>query len=106
MQQFEILTSLQIDNSLNYVDNTLQLRLAPPALYHEKVKNDIFSEASSSGKVKKETDLSRGESIGSFAKIRKASKSKQLRDLKLKGSSIRFPLKANIFGKSLHKSTF
>ncbi|KAK1369871.1 vacuolar protein sorting-associated protein 8-like [Heracleum sosnowskyi] len=101
ISRFEILTSLQKDNSLNYVDNTPQLRLAPPALYHEKVKNDSFSDASSSGKVKKGTDLSRGESSGSFAKIRKTSKSKQLRDLKLKGSSIRFPLKANIFGKEM-----
>lgn len=90
---------------MNYVDNTPQLRLAPPALYHEKVKNDIFSEVSSSGKVKNGTDISKGERSGSFPKIRKTSKSKQLRDLKLKGTSIRFPLKANIFGKSLYRST-
>ena len=106
VQQYEILTSLQKDNSLNHVDNTPQLRLAPPALYHEKVKNNFFGEASSSGKVKKGNDLLRGESVGNSAKLRKTSKSKQLRDLKLKGSSIRFPLKANIFGNLWYKSTF
>ncbi|WOG97677.1 hypothetical protein DCAR_0417018 [Daucus carota subsp. sativus] len=101
ISRYEILTSLQKDNSLNHVDNTPQLRLAPPALYHEKVKNNFFGEASSSGKVKKGNDLLRGESVGNSAKLRKTSKSKQLRDLKLKGSSIRFPLKANIFGKEM-----
>lgn len=61
-----------------------QLRLAPPAIYHEKVKKGL--------------DLSTGESSTGLAKIEKPSKSRQLRELKVKGSSLRFPLKSSIFG--------
>ena len=66
-----------------------QLRLAPPAVYHEKVKkgNDLMTEESSRGSASAEK-----------------SRSKQLGDVKVKGSSVRFPLRSNIFGKLPLKS--
>lgn len=86
-EQFEILTNLQKDQRMSQIENIPQLRLAPPAVYHEKVKKGIGMLA--------------GESSSSSSappKIEKTSKSRQLRDLKAKGSSIRFPLRSNIFG--------
>uniref|UniRef100_A0A7N2MWS3 RING-type domain-containing protein n=1 Tax=Quercus lobata TaxID=97700 RepID=A0A7N2MWS3_QUELO len=67
------------------IEHMPQLRLAPPAVYHERVK--------------KGTDIFTGESSNGLAKIEKQSKSKQLRELRVKGSSLRFPLKSSIFGK-------
>lgn len=66
------------------IENIPLLRLAPPAVYHEKVK--------------KRNVPSAGESSNGLAKPEKPSRSKHLRDVKLKGSSLRFPLKTNIFG--------
>ncbi|KAG6395280.1 hypothetical protein SASPL_145922 [Salvia splendens] len=68
------------------MENTPQLKLAPPALYHEKLKKGI--------------DNSSGGSTSRVSTTEKTN-SKQLRDVKLKGSSsVRFPLKSNIiFGK-------
>lgn len=108
MQQFEILTNLQKEHRLNHVENPPQLRLAPPAVYHEKVKKgiDLFSGESSGGKVQKGIDPSRGESSSGFTKIRKTSKIKQLREWKVKGSSIQLPLKSHIFGKLRYHSAF
>ncbi|KAK4578132.1 hypothetical protein RGQ29_028320 [Quercus rubra] len=82
---FEILTNLQKDQRLVQIEHMPQLRLAPPAVYHERVK--------------KGTDIFTGESSNGLAKIEKQSKSKQLRELRVKGSSLRFPLKSSIFGK-------
>lgn len=82
--QFEILISLQKDQRLVQIENMPQLRLAPPAVYHEKVK--------------KGSDVLTGESSSALATIEKQSRNKQLRELKVKGSSLRFPLKSNIFG--------
>lgn len=84
MLQFEMLTNLQRDRGLVEIENMPQLRLAPPAVYHEKVQ--------------KGTVLSPAESSSDLARIGKQSKTKQLRELKVKGSSLRFPLKSNIFG--------
>ena len=84
MLQFEILSSLQRDRQLVQIENMPQLRLAPPAVYHEKVK--------------KGTDVLSGESSSGLTTIEKQSRNKQLRVLKVKGSSLRFPLKSNIFG--------
>jgi hypothetical protein len=67
-----------------------QLRLAPPAVYHEKVK--------------KGPDLLTGESSSALAEVEKPDKRRQLRELKLKGSSLRFPLKSSIFGKLCDRS--
>lgn len=108
MQQFEILTNLQKEHRLNHVENPPKLKLAPPAVYHEKVKKgiDLFIGEGSSGKVQKGIDPSRGESSSGSAKIRKTSKSKQLGELKVKGSSIRLPLKSHIFGKLRYHSAF
>lgn len=86
-KQFEILTNLQKDQRMSQIENIPQLRLAPPAVYHEKVKKGI-------GMVTGESS-----SISAPPKIEKTSKSRQLRDLKVKGSAIRFPLRSNIFGK-------
>ncbi|XP_065623829.1 uncharacterized protein LOC136061431 [Quercus suber] len=85
ISRFEILTNLQKDQRLVQIEHMPQLRLAPPAVYHERVK--------------KGTDIFTGESSNGLAKIEKQSKSKQLRELRVKGSSLRFPLKSSIFGK-------
>ncbi|KAL1535637.1 vacuolar protein sorting-associated protein 8 [Salvia divinorum] len=84
--RFELLHSLEGDQKLIQMENTPQLKLAPPALYHEKVKKGI--------------DNSSGGSTSRVSTTEKPN-SKQLRDVKLKGSSsVRFPLKSNIiFGK-------
>lgn len=66
------------------IENLPPLRLAPPALYHEKVS--------------KVTGFLPGESSSSSAVVDKQSRLKQNRELRVKGSSIRFPLKSSIFG--------
>lgn len=88
MLQFDILNSLQKGQESIQIESLPQLRLAPPAVYHEKVK--------------KATDFLTGESSGDLIKAEKASRKRQLRELKAKGSSIRFPLKTNIFGELGH----
>ncbi|KAG6395277.1 hypothetical protein SASPL_145919 [Salvia splendens] len=84
--RFELLHNLEGDHKLIQMENTPQLKLAPPALYHEKLKKGI--------------DNSSGGSTSRVSTTEKTN-SKQLRDVKLKGSSsVRFPLKSNIiFGK-------
>ncbi|KAJ4963919.1 hypothetical protein NE237_023858 [Protea cynaroides] len=77
ISRFEILSNLQIAQRSLQIENLPPLKLAPPAIYHEKVK--------------KGTDVLTGES-STTAKSEKPSKNK------LKGSSIRFPLKSSIFG--------
>ncbi|KAK6285862.1 hypothetical protein POUND7_012041 [Theobroma cacao] len=84
ISRFEILSNLQKDQRLAQIEILPQLKLAPPAIYHEKVK--------------KRSELLAGESSSHLGAIEKPSKSKQLRELKLKGSSsLRFPLKSSIF---------
>ncbi|XP_010054136.2 vacuolar protein sorting-associated protein 8 homolog [Eucalyptus grandis] len=85
ISRFDILNSLQKGQESIQIESLPQLRLAPPAVYHEKVK--------------KATDFLTGESSSDLTKAEKESRKRQLRDLKAKGSSIRFPLKTNIFGK-------
>ncbi|PSS23502.1 Vacuolar protein sorting-associated protein [Actinidia chinensis var. chinensis] len=85
ISRFDILTNLQKDQRMIQIENIPQLRLAPPAVYHEKVKKGI--------------NVLTGETSSSLSRVEKPSKSKRLRDLKVKGSSIRLPLKSNIFGK-------
>ncbi|KAL3517335.1 hypothetical protein ACH5RR_024237 [Cinchona calisaya] len=82
--RFELLNNLHKDQRSTQIENMPQLRLAPPAVYHEKVKkgSDLTTEESSSG-------ISNAEK----------SRNKQFRDIKVKGSSVRFPLRSNIFGK-------
>nr|POE52599.1 isoform 3 of vacuolar protein sorting-associated protein 8 like [Quercus suber] len=77
ISRFEILTNLQKDQRLVQIEHMPLLRLAPPAVYHERVK--------------KGTDIFTGDSSNDLAKIEKQSKSKQLRELRVKGSSLRFP---------------
>ncbi|XP_051145472.1 uncharacterized protein LOC127261257 [Andrographis paniculata] len=80
--RFELLHNLEKNQKLIQIESVNQLRLAPPALYHEKVK--------------KGTDIFAGKN-----KIASTSEklSRQLKDVKVKGSSVRFPLKSSIFGK-------
>ncbi|KAE8723250.1 Transducin family protein / WD-40 repeat family protein isoform 3 [Hibiscus syriacus] len=85
ISRFEILNNLQKDQRLAQIENLPQLRLAPPAIYHEKVKKGSGALA--------------GESSSQVGAIQKPSKNRQLRELKLKGPSLRFPLKSSIFGK-------
>lgn len=66
------------------IENMPPLRLAPPAVYHEKVSRVAH--------------YLTGESSNSSAVIEKQSRHKQSRELRVKGSSIRFPLKSTIFG--------
>lgn len=80
--QFEILSSLQKENRFAQVESLPQLRLAPPALYHEKVNR---------------VTLVAGESSSSAAVAVKQNQNRQNRD-RVKGSPIRFPLKSSIFG--------
>ncbi|XP_050385748.1 uncharacterized protein LOC126802206 [Argentina anserina] len=89
ISRFEMLTNLQKHSGLVEIENMPQLRLAPPAVYHEKVKH---------GPV-----LSPGESSNDLASAEKKSKIKHLREVKLKGSSLRFPLKTNLFGNGKDK---
>ncbi|XP_028795790.1 vacuolar protein sorting-associated protein 8 homolog isoform X2 [Neltuma alba] len=83
--RFEILSSLHKDQRFAQIESLPQLRLAPPALYHEKVN--------------RVTDLVAAESSSSAAVAEKQSQNKQNRELRVKGSAIRFPLKSSIFGK-------
>lgn len=85
ISRFEILNSLQKNQRLIQADTMPQLRLAPPAVYHEKIN--------------KRSHLSAGTSSGGLMDSEKLSKNRQLRNLRVKGSSIRFPLKSKIFGK-------
>lgn len=84
MKQFELLSNLQKDHRAVQIENVPQLRLAPPAVYHEKVK--------------KGTDAITKESISSPSEPEKSSRSRHLRDVKMKVSSVRLPLRSNIFG--------
>ncbi|KAK4406643.1 hypothetical protein Sango_0670800 [Sesamum angolense] len=79
--RFELLHNLEKDQKSIQIENVPQLRLAPPALYHEKVKKGIAFLA--------------GESTSTVSTTEK-TRSRRLGDVKVKGS---FPLKSNIFGK-------
>ncbi|PHU23501.1 hypothetical protein BC332_08608 [Capsicum chinense] len=77
ISRFDLLLNLQKSHQSVQIENIPQLRLAaPPAAYYEKVK--------------KRNVPSAGESSNGLAKAEKPSRSKQhLRDVKLKGSSLR-----------------
>lgn len=83
--QFEILANLQKNQRVIDIENMPQLRLAPPAVYHDKVTKGYH--------------LLVGDSSGGVEKVEKLNKSRQLKEVKVKRpSSLRFPLKANLFG--------
>lgn len=86
--QFEILSNLGKSEKSIQIDTLPQLRLAPPAIYHDKVK--------------KGSDLLTGESSSATVKSEKPSKIRQTREPKAKGSSIRFPLKSSVFSELYH----
>lgn len=84
--RFEILANLQKNQRVIDIENMPQLRLAPPAVYHDKVTKGYH--------------LLVGDSSGGVEKVEKLNKSRQLKEVKVKRpSSLRFPLKANLFGK-------
>lgn len=85
--QFEILSDLQKTDKYLGTDTIPQLRLAPPAIYHEKIQQRPGSLI--------------GEPSDSSLKNEKPNKRWQLKELKSRGSLNMFPLKSNIFGKSL-----
>ncbi|KAJ0479069.1 putative transcription factor WD40-like family [Helianthus annuus] len=87
ISRYEILSNLDKDKKrIVQVDNMPQLRLAPPAVYQEKVKKGVA--------------MLRGESSGVGGGLANKMKTgKQIKDLKTKGPAVRFPLKSNIFGK-------
>ncbi|CAL1398837.1 unnamed protein product [Linum trigynum] len=89
MSRFEILSNLGKDQKLAYVETMPQLRLAPPAVYHERAQKapELLTGANRSGATKFEKP------------------SRQLKDLKVKGPSLRFPLKTSIFGE-LHTAGY
>lgn len=91
MFQFEILSNLQKSHKSLQVDGLPQLRLSPPAIYHEKVPKGV--------------GLLAGETSNAVVKSEKSNKRWQLRDLKSKGSLNRFPLKSSIFGEYLDLNT-
>ncbi|ONK64159.1 uncharacterized protein A4U43_C07F22710 [Asparagus officinalis] len=84
MSRFEILRNLQNPQKSLHVDALPQLRLSPPAIYHEKIQKGV--------------GLSGGETSSGAAKDDKSNKRWQLKDVKAKGSLSRFPLKSSIFG--------
>ena len=86
--QFEILSNLQKAQQSFQVDSLPQLRLSPPAIYHEKVR-------------KKGASSVMGETSDTSIKSEKPNKRWQLRELRSKGSPNRFPLKSSIFGEFL-----
>ncbi|KAM3247329.1 hypothetical protein P3L10_009096 [Capsicum annuum] len=77
ISRFDLILNLKKSHQSVQIENIPQLRLAaPPAAYYEKVK--------------KRNVPSAGESSNGLAKAEKPSRSKQhLRDVKLKGSSLR-----------------
>ncbi|XP_071726434.1 uncharacterized protein [Rutidosis leptorrhynchoides] len=87
ISRYEILMNLDKDKRMVQVDIMPQLKLAPPTVYHEKVKKGVA--------------MLQGESSngGGRAKIEKTKTGKQSKNLKTKGSTGRFSLKSNIFGK-------
>ncbi|XAR49264.1 hypothetical protein NMG60_11032393 [Bertholletia excelsa] len=85
ISRFEILANLQKEQRLIQIENMPQLRLAPPAVYHEKVK--------------KGADLLLGEGSSGLMKVEKPIKTRQSTEPKVKGSSMKLSLKSNVFGK-------
>ncbi|PIA34901.1 hypothetical protein AQUCO_03700277v1, partial [Aquilegia coerulea] len=83
--RFEILSNLKKSQRSLQIETLPQLRLSPPAVYHEKIQ--------------KGTNVLGGES-GS-ASVKGENSSRQLKELKLKKSSLRFPIKSSIFGNEM-----
>ncbi|KAK8940505.1 hypothetical protein KSP39_PZI009727 [Platanthera zijinensis] len=83
MSRFDILSNLQKDKSF-HIDNLPQLRLAPPAIYHDKVQKGPVSSTRETHEI--------------ITKKEKLNKRWPLMELKSKGSPARFSLKSSIFG--------
>lgn len=89
MSRFEILNNLQKAQISLQIDTLPQLKLSPPAIYHEKVRKG-------SGSLM-------GETSNTLEKNEKPNKRWQRRELMSKGLSNRFPLKSSIFGPEKNK---
>ncbi|KAI4319055.1 hypothetical protein MLD38_032703 [Melastoma candidum] len=83
ISRYDVLTNLHKGKESLQIESIPQLRLAPPAVYHEKVKRGL--------------GFINGESSGDFTKG-KVGRSGPPRAVR-KGSPLRFPLKTSIFGK-------
>ncbi|KAI4341368.1 hypothetical protein MLD38_026099 [Melastoma candidum] len=83
ISRYDILTKIDKGKESLQIESIPQLRLAPPAVYHEKVKKGL--------------DFLNGESSGDFTK-EKVGRSRPPKAVQ-KGSALRFPLKTSIFGK-------
>ncbi|XP_042405548.1 vacuolar protein sorting-associated protein 8 homolog isoform X1 [Zingiber officinale] len=89
ISRFEILNNLQKNGKFLRTEALPQLKLSPPAIYHEKIQQRSISVV--------------GEPSDSAQKIDKPSKLWQLKDLKSRGSLNMFPLRSNIFGPEKNK---
>ncbi|KAF9600812.1 hypothetical protein IFM89_012551 [Coptis chinensis] len=85
ISRFEMLNNLGKSQRSFQIESLPHLRLAPPAVYHEKVQ--------------KRTNVLAGESSSTSAKTEKSSR--QLRELRMKKASLRFPSKSSIFGNDM-----
>ncbi|KAF5201636.1 Vacuolar protein sorting-associated protein 8-like protein [Thalictrum thalictroides] len=83
--RFEILSNLKNSQRSLQIESLPQLRLSPPVVYHEKIQKGI--------------NILGGES-GS-ASVKGVNSSRQLRELKMKKSSLHFPIKSSIFGNEM-----
>jgi hypothetical protein len=90
ISRFEILRNLKKEERMGQIENIPELRLAPPAVYHEKVKKGVGGLLSRGA----QTSSSSSNSVP----LKTVKNNRQLRDSKAKGSAIRFPLRSNIFG--------
>ncbi|GAB2291147.1 hypothetical protein Dimus_025404 [Dionaea muscipula] len=84
ISRFDMLSNLEKNQKLIQIETLPQLRLAPPPVYHEKIRSAA--------------QLS-GERNRSLLDVEAVNRNKQARDLKGKGPAIRFPLRSKIFGK-------
>ncbi|WOK95317.1 hypothetical protein Cni_G04024 [Canna indica] len=89
ISRFEILSNLQKTEKSLRTDALPQLRLSPPAIYHEKIQQ--------------RTNSLIGEPSVTSLKNEKPNKRWQLKELKSRGSLNMFPLKSNIFGSEKNK---
>ncbi|CAN1309533.1 hypothetical protein LINPERPRIM_LOCUS27726 [Linum perenne] len=63
-----------------------QLRLAPPAVYHERIPKSPQQLLTGGTKLE--------------------NQSRKLKDIKVKGTSLRFPLKTSIFGETFSRMLY
>ncbi|KAL9252916.1 Vacuolar protein sorting-associated protein 8-like protein [Drosera capensis] len=85
ISRFDLLSNLEKNQKLIHIESLPPLRLAPPPVYNEKIKSTIH--------------LSVGESRRGLGEDGIGNRNKQAKDVKGKGSSVKFQLSSRIFGK-------